>query len=186
MGEETPSAANVFDDYRRLLFSIAYRMLGSLADAEDIVQETFVRWQQASSGAVRDPRSFLVTIVSRLFINHLHSARVRREEYFGEWLPEPVITWDRNGEPSAEARIDGSLSVASLMLLQRLNPTERARAIFLLREVFEYEYDEIAAILKVSQSNCRQILRRARQHVAEVRHASMRRFRSAKSFCMRS
>ncbi|MBV8833547.1 MAG: hypothetical protein JO108_30480 [Acidobacteriaceae bacterium] len=125
MGEETPSAANVFDDYRRLLFSIVHRMLGSQADAEDMVQETFVRWQ-ASSGPVRDPRSFLVTIVSRLCINHLQSARARREQYFGEWLPEPLISWNANDHRSMEARIDGSLSMAFLMLLQRLSPTERA------------------------------------------------------------
>src|SRR5579872_1842722 len=93
IGEEQASAASVFEQYRELLFSIAYRMLGSRADGEDMVQETFIRWQQASSGPIRNARSLLVTIVSRLCINHLQSARVRREEYFGEWLPEPMITW---------------------------------------------------------------------------------------------
>lgn len=166
-GEPQASVAGVFDQYRELLFSIAYRMLGSRADAEDMVQETFVRWQQASSGPIRNARSLLVTIVSRLCINHLQSARVRREQYFGEWLPEPVVTSLPDGSTSTAARIDDSLSLAFLVLLERLNPVERA--VFLLRDVFEYEYREIAAILQLNEANCRQILRRARQHVAETR-----------------
>ena len=167
MGEAQISVASVFDQYRELLFSIAYRMLGSRADAEDMVQETFIRWQQASSGPIGNPRSLLVTIVSRLCINYLQSARVRREQYFGEWLPEPVITSLPDDSLSTAAEIDDSLSLAFLVLLERLNPMERA--VFLLREVFEYEYKEIASILKLSEANCRQILRRARQHVADAR-----------------
>lgn len=161
------SAAETFEQFRELLFSIAYRMLGTRADAEDMVQETFIRWQQASSGPVHNPRSLLVTIISRLCINHLQSARTRREEYFGEWLPEPIISLHRDHSGLTAPRIDDSLSIAFLVLLQRLNAAERA--VFLLREVFEYEYEEVAAILKLSEANCRQILRRARQHVAEMR-----------------
>ena len=167
MEEKRASAASIFEQYRNLLFSIAYRMLGSRADAEDMVQETFIRWQQASLAPIHNPRSFLVTIVSRLCINHLQSARSRREQYFGEWLPEPTITWSPNDSWTSATRIDDSLSMAFLVMLQRLNPAERA--VFLLREVFEYEYEEVARILKLSEANCRQILRRARQHVAEMR-----------------
>lgn len=155
----------IFHQHRSLLFSIAYRMLGSWADAEDMVQEAFIRWRQAAEGDIQSPRAFLVTIVSRLSINHLQSARVQREEYFGEWLPEPVLT-GANGQPDL-ARIDESLSMAFLILLERLNPIERA--VFLLRETFEYEYEEIARILGINEANCRQILHRARRHVAEVR-----------------
>jgi RNA polymerase sigma-70 factor, ECF subfamily len=155
-----------FNRHRPLLFSIAYRMLGTVADAEDIVQETFLRWQQSSTGEVRSPKSFLVTIVSRLCINHLDSARVRREEYVGEWLPEPLVT-DPASDPLELLRMDESLSIAFLTVLERLNPVERA--VFLLHEIFEYEYSEIAATLDRTEANCRQILKRAREHVREVR-----------------
>jgi RNA polymerase sigma-70 factor (ECF subfamily) len=159
---------DAFNTHRKLLFAIAYRMLGSVADAEDMLQDTYVRWQQALDGEIRSPRAFLVTIVSRLCLNHLDSARVRREEYFGEWLPEPLLT-EGNNDPSAlaEVEVDDSLSFAFLVLLERLTPMERA--VFLLREVFEYEYEEIADILGQSAVNCRQLLRRSRQHVAENR-----------------
>jgi RNA polymerase sigma-70 factor (ECF subfamily) len=155
-----------FDQYRSLLFSVAYRMLGSVADAEDMLQETFIRWQQAADDDIRSPRAFLVTIISRLCINHLQSARVQREEYVGQWLPEPIVT-DPESDPLAIIRVDESLSMAFLVLLERLTPVERA--VFLLREVFEYKYSEIAAVLGQSEVNCRQILRRARQHVSEMR-----------------
>jgi RNA polymerase sigma-70 factor (ECF subfamily) len=155
-----------FDQYRSLLFSIAYRMLGSVADAEDMLQETFIRWQQSTKDDIRSPRAFLVTIVSRLCINHLQSARVQREEYVGQWLPEPLVT-DPGSDPFGIIKVDESLSMAFLVLLERLTPIERA--VFLLREVFEYEYSEIAAILGQSEVNCRQILRRARQHVSTLR-----------------
>src|SRR5713226_1183509 len=163
---EDPGRLATFEQYRGLLFSIAYRMLGSVADAEDMLQEAFIRWQQTSSDEIRSPRALLVTIVTRLCINHLESARVRREQYVGEWLPEPLVT-DPKSDPSQVLRIDESLSMAFLVLLERLTPIERA--VFLLREIFEYEYSEIATILEQTEANCRQILRRARQHVAEVR-----------------
>ncbi len=164
-GAEDPSRLATFEQYRGRLFSIAYRMLGSVADAEDILQEAFIRWQ-AAKDEIRSPRGLLVTMVTRLCINHLESARVRREEYVGEWLPEPLVT-DPKNDPSQVLRIDESLSMAFLVLLERLTPTERA--VFLLREIFEYEYSEIATILEQTEANCRQILRRARQHVAEAR-----------------
>src|SRR6266446_7823177 len=150
-----------FDQYRSLLFSIAYRMLGSVADAEDMLQETFIRWQQSAEEDVRSPRAFLVTIVSRLCINYLQSARAQREEYVGQWLPEPIVT-DPGSDPFGIIQVDESLSMAFLVLLERLTPIERA--VFLLREVFEYEYSEISAVLGQGEANCRQILRRARQH----------------------
>jgi RNA polymerase sigma-70 factor (ECF subfamily) len=155
-----------FDQYCSLLFSIAYRMLGSVADAEDMLQETYIRWQQTSDDTIRSPRAFLVTIVSRLCINQLQSARVQREEYVGQWLPEPIVT-DLGSDPLGIIKIDESLSMAFLVLLERLTPIERA--VFLLREVFEYEYSEISAVLGQSEVNCRQILRRARQHVSAMR-----------------
>jgi RNA polymerase sigma-70 factor (ECF subfamily) len=164
---KTQTRLEAFNQHRGLLFSIAYRMLGSSADAEDMVQETFIRWQQTSGVDIRSARAFLVTIVSRLCINHLQSARVQREEYFGEWLPEPLVTSPMDTGSSELSRIDGSLSMAFLVLLERLNPVERA--VFLLREVFDYEYSEIAETLAQSEANCRQILRRARQRVAEMR-----------------
>jgi RNA polymerase sigma-70 factor, ECF subfamily len=156
----------MFDQYRSLLFSIAYRMLGSVADAEDMLQETYIRWQQISEDDIRSPRSFLVTIMSRLCINQLQSARAQREEYVGEWLPEPIVT-DPGSDPLGIIKVDESLSMAFLVLLERLTPIERA--VFLLREVFEYEYSEISAVLGQSEANCRQILRRARQHVSAMR-----------------
>jgi RNA polymerase sigma-70 factor (ECF subfamily) len=155
-----------FNQHRGLLFSVAYRMLGSVADAEDMVQETFIRWQEAANEEVRSPRAFLVTVITRLSINQLQSARVRREEYVGEWLPEPLVT-DPGSDPLAVLKVDESLSMAFLLLLERLTPMERA--VFLLREVFEYEYEEIGKVLGQSEANCRQILRRARQHVGEMR-----------------
>ena len=155
-----------FNQYRGLLFSVAYRMLGSVADAEDMVQETFIRWQQAANDEIRSPRAFLVTVITRLSINQLQSARVRREEYVGEWLPEPLVTGPES-DPLGALKVDESLSMAFLLLLERLTPMERA--VFLLREVFEYEYEEIATVLGQSETNCRQILRRAKQHVGDIR-----------------
>ncbi|MGA3093289.1 MAG: RNA polymerase sigma-70 factor [Terriglobales bacterium] len=161
-----------FSRYRGLLFSIAYRMIGSVADAEDLLQDTFIRWQEASDTDIRSPKAFLITIVSRLCINRLQSARVQREEYVGEWLPEPLAT-DPGSDPLGVLRLDESLSMAFLVMLERLTPVERA--VFLLREVFDYKYAEIASALGLSEANARQILRRAQQHVRAVRP----RFRSS-------
>jgi RNA polymerase sigma-70 factor (ECF subfamily) len=152
------------DDLRPLLFSIAYRMLGSVAEAEDVVQETFVRYQQAGADAVAEsPKSYLASITTRLAIDHLRSARVRRETYPGQWLPEPIV----EETPADLAETADSLSMAFLVLLEQLSPVERA--VFLLREVFGYEFDEIARTVERSEANCRQILVRARAHVSERR-----------------
>lgn len=157
---------DAFLQYRSLLLSIAYRMLGTFADAEDILQDTFVRWQQSSDVDVRSPKAFLVTALTRLCINHLQSARVQREQYVGEWLPEPMVT-QPGSDPSTFPQIDESLSLAFLVLLERLTPVERA--VFLLREVFDYEYSEIAHITQQGEVNCRQIFRRARLHIKAMR-----------------
>jgi RNA polymerase sigma-70 factor (ECF subfamily) len=151
-----------FTQYRRLLFSLAYRMLGSVVDAEDILQEAFVRWQGASQDDIRSSKAFLITIVTRLCIDQLNSSRARREEYVGQWLPEPVVT-DPASNPFEVVQTDESLSLAFLVLLERLTPDERA--VFLLREIFDYEYSEIAKVVDQSEASCRQILRRAKQHV---------------------
>ena len=151
-----------FDQHRGLLLSVAYRMLGSVADAEDMVQETFIRWQQTTTD-VQSPRAFLITIISRLCINYLQSGRLQREQYVGQWLPEPLVL-ELGSEPVDTVQRDEFLSMAFLLLLEHLNPVERA--VFLLREAFDYGYDEIAGILGQNETNCRQILRRARQHLA--------------------
>jgi len=161
-----------FEQHRSLLFSIAYRMLGSVADAEDALQDAFIRWQRASEADIRSPKAFLVTIVSRVCINQLESARSRREEYVGEWLPEPLVT-EPGSDVSEIAQVDESVSMALLLLLERLTPVERA--VFLLREIFDYTHAEIAAMLGLNEANCRQLLRRARQHV----HMERPRFRAS-------
>jgi RNA polymerase sigma-70 factor, ECF subfamily len=157
---------DAFTKYRSLLFSIAYRMLGSATESEDMLQETYLRWQQMAGDDIRSPRAMLVTIVSRLCINHLQSARVQREEYFGQWLPEPLLT-----APALQTgnvhEIDDSLSMAFLVMLERLNPVERAT--LLLHDVFDYDYSEIATILARNEAACRQTLRRARQRVEDGR-----------------
>ena len=160
------SSLATFEAHRSLLFSVAYRMLGSRADAEDMVQETFLRWQEVAGSSIREPRAFLVTVITRLCINQLQSARVRREEYFGQWLPEPLVTEPQTNTANIPG-IDGSLSMAFLLLLERLTPVQRA--VFLLREVFDYEYGEVAGILGLTESNCRQILKRAKEYMASDR-----------------
>ena len=152
-----------FEEHRALLFSVAYRMLGSVAEAEDVLQETFIRWQRARSSGeeIRSPKAFLVTVASRLCINHLESARSRREEYVGEWLPEPLVTQEEG--TARQIEVDESVSMALLLMLERLTPSERA--VFLLHEVFDYRHAEIAEALGVTEASCRQLLRRARRHV---------------------
>ncbi|HEV8462729.1 MAG TPA: RNA polymerase sigma-70 factor [Gaiellaceae bacterium] len=158
------TAEETGDDLRPLLFSIAYRMLGTASDAEDIVQEAYLRLHQseAEGVVVRSDKAFLTTIATRLAIDQLRSARVRRETYYGPWLPEPLLTSpDPDGAALAEQA--DSLSFTFLVLLERLSPLERA--VFLLREVFDYGYDEIADIVEKSEANCRQVFSRARKHV---------------------
>src|SRR5438876_3037635 len=158
--------ASVFASARQLLFSIAYRMLGSVMDAEDLVQDAYLRWQEAPDVDVRSPRAYLTTIVTRLAINHLRSAKTKRETYVGPWLPEPLVT-DDTPDASSTLELAESLSMAFLVLLERLSPIERA--VFLLHEVFDFEYAEIARIVDKTEANCRQILTRARKHVGAPR-----------------
>lgn len=159
-------SAQAFDHYRGHLFAIAYRMLGSATDAEDMVQEAFVRWLQAGDEQVQSPKAYLSTIVVRLCINQAESARAQREVYVGSWLPEPILTSHRP-EMVETVMLGETLSFAFLVLLERLGPLERA--VFLLREVFEYDYPEIAEMVGKSEANCRQILRRAHQHLDQHR-----------------
>jgi RNA polymerase sigma-70 factor, ECF subfamily len=146
------------------MFSIAYRMTGSISDAEDLVQEAFLRLTLTlrDGASIDSPKAFLATVTTRLAISHLRSARVRRESYVGAWLPEPLVA-GTEPDPAEAAEMSDSLSMAFLVLLESLSPTERA--VFLLHEVFGYGYGEIADIVGKSEPNCRQILTRARQHV---------------------
>ncbi len=162
----TDPRLEVFREHRPLLFSIAYRMLGSAADAEDIVQEAYLRWLRADQAEVRSPKDFLAATVTRLAVDHLRSARVRREVYVGPWLPEPLMGVDQR-DPIASAELAESLSTAFLVLLERLTPTQRAA--YLLREVFGYEYSDIAGMLDTSEANCRQLVQRAKQGIASGR-----------------
>ncbi len=153
-----------FQAYRPLLFSIAYRMLGSAMDAEDGVQEAYLRWHKAieNGEVVQSPKTYLCTIVTRWCIDQLRSARAQRETYVGVWLPEPLVEPDLS-DPGETAELAESLSMAFLLLLEHLSPVERA--VYLLRQVFDYGYAEIATIVGKSEENCRQIVRRARQHL---------------------
>jgi RNA polymerase sigma-70 factor (ECF subfamily) len=154
---------------RPLLFSIAYRMLGTVSDAEDIVQEAFLRYQRALGEGthIESTRAYLSAVTTRLAIDHLRSARVRRESYVGQWLPEPLLTDDGEEDPAAHAEQADSLSMAFLLVLERLNPVERA--VFLLHDVFGYGYDEVAGIVGKSEANSRQLATRARRHLEESR-----------------
>ena len=153
-----------FVAHRSLLFTVAYEMLGSASDAEDVVQETWLRWADVDHAAVRDPRAYLVRIVTRQALNRLRSVARRREEYVGEWLPEPLMT---GPDVSADIELAESLSIAMLTVLETLGPEERA--VFVLREVFETPYDEIAEAVGKSPAAVRQIAHRARDHVAARR-----------------
>lgn len=149
-----------FEQHRPLLFSIAYRMLGSVMEAEDAVQESYLRYMATDADAIQSPKAFLCTVVTRLCLDQLKSARVKREEYFGPWLPEPLVTEDAPDELLARHE---SISMAFLLLLETLSPVERA--VFLLREVFDYDYPAIAQIVGKSEANCRQLYSRAKKHV---------------------
>ena len=154
-----------FTSARSLLFSIAYRMLGSVSDAEDIVQDAYVRWLEAPEAEVRTPRAYLATIVTRLSINQLRSARNQRETYVGPWLPEPLVT-EHAPDPSEPVELAESLSMAFLVMLERLSPVERA--VLLLHDVFDFDYKEIAHIVDETEANCRQLLTRAKQHLGSA------------------
>jgi RNA polymerase sigma-70 factor (ECF subfamily) len=160
-----PSAeddAASFEEWRGLLFGIAYRMLGSATDAEDMVQEAYLRWVRRADLQVESVRAYLVTIVTRLCLDHLSSAQVRRVSYTGPWLPEPIMT-----DPLSEVEQADSLTMAFLVLLEELTPAERAA--FLLHDVFGYAFDEVARSVGRSAPSCRQLASRARRHIAERR-----------------
>lgn len=161
--------AGAFEEYRSLLFAIAYRMLGSAMEAEDIVQEAYLRYRATPPESIRTLRSFLTTVVHHLCIDHLKSAQARRENYVGPWLPEPVITGDGASllSPLRHITDQESISMAFLVLLESLSPLERA--VFLLREVFDYEYAEIAQVTGRSETACRQLFSRAKKHIREQR-----------------
>jgi RNA polymerase sigma-70 factor (ECF subfamily) len=155
-----------FEPYRRRLLGLAYRMLGSMADAEDAVQETYLRWHGAEREKVSDPRAFLMTTTARICLDMLTSARARREEYVGPWLPEPVIDTAALA-PDSHAELAEDLSIALLLTLDRLSPLERAA--FLLHEVFDFSFSEVAHALERNEAACRQLAARARAHVRAAR-----------------
>jgi RNA polymerase sigma-70 factor, ECF subfamily len=157
-------ADETFEDLRPLLFSIAYRMLGSVMEAEDMVQEAYLRYKSVPSETIQSAKAFLTTIVTRLCLDQIKSAKTQREEYIGEWLPEPLLT---EGVPGAIIGEREDISMAFMVLLESLSPIERA--VFLLREVFDYPYDEIGKIVDKSEANCRQYYHRAKQYLVEKR-----------------
>ncbi|WP_369257665.1 RNA polymerase sigma factor SigJ [Geodermatophilus amargosae] len=155
-----------FDAHRRLLFTVAYQMLGSVADAEDVVQDAWLRWSAADRDDVADPRAYLVRVATRLALDRLDSARARRETYVGPWLPEPLLTGGA-GDPADDAVLGDEVSLALLVVLETLSPAERA--VFVLREVFGVPAGEVAAVLGRSEAAVRQLGHRAREHVAARR-----------------
>jgi RNA polymerase sigma-70 factor (ECF subfamily) len=158
----------LFNELRPVSFAIAYRMLGRVTEAEDVVQEALLRVHRALEGGeqIASPRAFIATVTTRLAINELRSARARREEYVGEWLPEPIIT-DGHDDPARHAEMADSLSLAMLVLLESLSPEQRA--VLLLHDVFDYDYPQVAEIIGKSQDNVRQLATRARRHVEQRR-----------------
>jgi RNA polymerase sigma-70 factor, ECF subfamily len=169
---ENLNAAENFETYRSYLFSIAYRMLGSVMDAEDMVQETFLRYQSASYETINSLKAYLTTIMTRLCIDQLHLAYKQREIYLGPWLPEPINTANMHTPNAEEATVmKESLSVAFLSMLEQLQPVERA--VFLLREVFDYDYADIATIVGRKEAACRQLFSRAKKHLVEDQHRSV-------------
>ncbi|RYD66127.1 MAG: RNA polymerase sigma-70 factor [Verrucomicrobiaceae bacterium] len=153
------------ENHRRLLFHIAYRMLGRVADAEDMVQETMLRWHRADTSEIREPQAWLTTTITRLCIDQLRLARRQREEYVGIWLPEPLLE-DMPGDPSDDTALADSLGIAFMMMLEDLAPVDRA--VFLLREAFGHDYDSIATIVGKSAASCRQIVSRAKTRFNKV------------------
>ncbi|MEV6410209.1 RNA polymerase sigma-70 factor [Kribbella sp. NPDC051718] len=164
MTTDLDEAAVDFGRVRPRLFGIAYRMLGSVQEAEDLVQDVWVKWQAYDRSTVREPAAFLATTTTRLAINASQSARARRETYVGPWLPEPV---DTSADPTLGAERGEALELAMLVLLEKLSPTQRAA--YILREAFDYPYDQIADIVQLSEANVRQLVSRSRKRLAEER-----------------
>ena len=165
---EYDDGLSAFLQVRPRLFGIAYRMLGSAAEAEDVVQDVWLRWQSMNRSTVENPPAYLATSTTRWCINIVQSARARRETYIGTWLPEPV---DTSGDPGIGAERGEALKLAVLLLLEKLSPPERAA--YILREAFEYEYSHIAEILRLEEANVRQLVSRARKHIADGRRSSV-------------
>ena len=165
---EHDDGLSAFAPVRPRLFGIAYRMLGSAAEAEDVVQDVWMRWQSTNRGTVDNPPAYLATATTRLCINLTQSAHSRRESYIGTWLPEPV---DTSADPGIGAERAEALKLAVLLLLEKLTPKERAA--YVLREAFDYSYDQIASILQMEEANARQLVSRARKHIADGRRASV-------------
>src|SRR5256886_10731155 len=163
------SRVETFETYRSYLFSIAYRMLGSAMDAEDMVQETYLRYQSTPKDSIHSLKAYLTTILTRLCMDQLQLARRKPEQYVGPWLPEPILTTEtaETGDPEKRVEMEESISLAFLILLEQLQPFERA--VFLLREVFEYEFAEIATMLEKSEAACRRSFSRAKQHLVNRR-----------------
>ena len=166
---------SAFVSVRPRLFGIAYRMLGSAAEAEDVLQDVWVRWQTTDRDRVRNPEAFMVTAAKRLAINVRQSARVRRETYAGPWLPEPT---DTGADPGLGADRREALNVAVLLLLEKLSPTERAA--YILREAFDYPYRKIADVIRVEEANARQLVTRARERLSSARREPVTRCRLAR------
>lgn len=158
-----------FEEYRSLLFSIAYRMLGTAMEAEDIVQDTYLRYCQVDWDTIQSHKYFLTTITTRLCINKMQSAHAQREQYMGNWLPEPILTENQPQlvNPSERVSILDSISMAFLVLLENLSASERA--VFILREIFDYDYAEIADIVEKSEDACRKLFSRAKKHLSDNR-----------------
>src|SRR5499433_3998627 len=165
---EGDDGLSAFAPVRPRLFGIAYRMLGSAAEAEDVVQDVWLRWQSTNRSVVHDPPAYLATTTTRLCINLAQSAHTRRETYIGTWLPEPV---DTGSDPTVGAERGEALKLAVLMLLENLSPTERAA--YVLREAFDYPYRQIANILQMEEANVRQLVSRARKHIEDGRRTSV-------------
>ena len=163
-GQRQTDAARIFDDHRGLLVSVAYRVLGSVTDAEDAVQEAWLRWSGVDHSGINDPRAFLVRVTTRLAIDRLRRVKARRESYVGPWLPEPILT---RQDPSEDAAMAESVSMAMLVVLETLSPLERA--VFVLREAFGMPHAEIADVIGRREDAVRQLARRARDHVRERR-----------------
>jgi RNA polymerase sigma-70 factor (ECF subfamily) len=165
---EHDDGLSAFVPVRPRLFGIAYRMLGSAAEAEDVVQDVWMRWQSTNRSTIENPPAYLATTTTRLCINLAQSAHSRRETYIGTWLPEPV---DTTSDPEIGAERGEALKLAVLLLLEKLSPTERAA--YVLREAFDYSYNQIASILQMEEANVRQLVSRARKHIADCRHTSV-------------
>ena len=171
MSSDVKETPETLESYRPLLFAIAYQMTGSASEAEDMAQEAYLRYQQAQERVeIQSVKSFLTTIIVHLAIDYLKSSRHRHEHYIGMWLPEPILTTDAEPLPDEIVENHEAVSMAFLILLQTLTPPERA--VFLLREIFDYPYETIATIIGRSVAACRQIFHRAQQHLATKRHSS--------------